>query len=355
MLNQVVCACIALLLAGNLGAAQTGAETRAFNGGQPRGETGVEEPAAQDEPDMPAANPRTKAAGRSRFVLEEGSAGGGAADDPEGALVPALLSVAAVKQQVAGCQIGVKLKNRLPHKIGDFSLQFTAYLNDPNYVEPVPLETLTRSFYEVRPTDTQYLELFYMDARCAEFSFIGVNDTGRCSVGETNRFTTQKGGCERYLELATVNPIALHKGDRRPAKAGGAPPVAKPEIVASPIGRREVDQLVNRFVEAYELGNLERFLSLFDERVKTDEGEGLEPLRVQYGALFKSTSRRSLVAEDLVWKVVTPDQVQIQFRVKGDLGPNNLFGVERYLGSLDLAGTLRDGRLVITEYYQRKF
>lgn len=98
--------------------------------------------------------------------------------------------------------------------------QFTAYLNDPNYVEPVPLETLTRSFYEVRPTDTQYLELFYMDARCAEFSFIGVNDTGRCSVGETNRFTTQKGGCERYLELATVNPIALHKGDRRPAKAG---------------------------------------------------------------------------------------------------------------------------------------
>lgn len=116
-----------------------------------------------------------------------------------------------------------------------------------------------------------------------------------------------------------------------------------------------MDQLVNRFVEAYELGNLERFLSLFDERVKDRRGRRFGTLAGAVRGFVQVHQPAQSGGRGFGRKVVTPDQVQIQFRVKGDLGPNNLFGVERYLGSLDLAGTLRDGRLVITEYYQRKF
>lgn len=119
---------------------------------------------------------------------------------------------------------------------------------------------------------------------------------------------------QRIAETAPAPTIAENKPvvvAVAAAQQSPAPPVSLPVQVAPtaslspPPARRSVSlddlaKLVAQFSSEYEKGDLERFLSLFDEGARV-EGGGKDRIRSDYADLFRTTQARQLVIWDMKW------------------------------------------------------
>ena len=94
-----------------------------------------------------------------------------------------------------GCRYGLTLSNNMTVPIADLPLRFTAFNNND-----VRLQSVTRSFFDVRPTAQQFAQIdFQFD--CHIIERIAVSDPGRCVVGELTRRSGAPAACLNLIDI----------------------------------------------------------------------------------------------------------------------------------------------------------
>ena len=119
----------------------------------------------------------------------------------------AVLRVSHVDEmETEACRIGIILQNDLPYKIKNLAFRFFAYKN-----ESLPYDSVTRSFFEIKSTDYQYQKIFFRGINCRDIHHIRVEDPGRCSMGELDRFSAHPGDCFEHIRLEPSDLINISK------------------------------------------------------------------------------------------------------------------------------------------------
>lgn len=65
----------------------------------------------------------------------------------------------------------------------------------------------------------------------------------------------------------------------------------------------ELTSLIHRFVFVYQAGDLQQFLSLFDDNIRTNDRTSKTGLREDYEDLFRNTSMRQMTLDDITWDI----------------------------------------------------
>lgn len=273
---------------------------------------------------------------------------------PEEVFVPALLSVELKKQHAYACQYWIKLNNRLPHKIRNLPLRFSAYIKSPDYPDPIVYESVTRSFFEMRPTEEQYLDLFYINVGCDDILSIRVADTGQCTVGESSRFTTQTGDCGRYIVVQESPLVKMVKATATGEEPPPAPtPEAKTAQIDTEIKQEHIERLISHFILTFGKGDLEGLMGMFDQSAP-HAGLDVEAIRKHYADLFKTTHSRTMGVQHLSWRPLSIRTAQITFHTWGNWEQAGFPTSTGYLEAVDMRVELRGQDLVVTRFMARR-
>ena len=98
-------------------------------------------------------------------------------------------------------------------------------------------------------------------------------------------------------------PSTSGETQSRPVEAPVVVAQARPTIASNRLTQSELNALVKKFVFVYQAGDIESFLSLFDDSIRTNDRSSKAGLREDYEALFKSTTLRQMVVGDVAWDV----------------------------------------------------
>jgi len=102
------------------------------------------------------------------------------------------------------CKFGLTLTNNLPYKITNISFRFGARLRGD-----VLYRQVTRNFFEIDPTNSQYREITFPEITCDKIASIEVTDPGRCTMGTLTRFSSPSGDCIRHVYIAETPYVRL--------------------------------------------------------------------------------------------------------------------------------------------------
>jgi len=265
--------------------------------------------------------------------------------------IPALLTLERRVQFSTACQYWVKLENRLPFKIRNMALRFTTYLKNDSYDRPVVFDSEVRSFSELRPTDSQYRNIFYEHVDCADLNFIKVEDAGRCSMGALTKFSAQSGECAKYVEVQPSDLICIYLDDGSYDAEGGEP-MAGGRSKRNPCGivsQYDVDQLLMKMIQAYDSGDLEGFAALFSSQVQSNEERGLESLKSAFPDLFQPVEGSRLKLGNVSWKSKSGGSAAIwlSFRLSG--GGEQQQAAEKTF-RVAMRASMNRGQLLITHF-----
>jgi hypothetical protein len=114
----------------------------------------------------------------------------------------------------------------------------------------------------------------------------------------------------------------------------------------------ELHRVVGQFIGSYNRGDLEGFMALIDENIRTDEPGGKEGLREAYRRLFGNSVSREMLLKNLHWQRNGAQAVGLSdYRVfvsrPGDEAPRV------YTGSIRLEVEKLEGRSLICGFYNR--
>lgn len=114
----------------------------------------------------------------------------------------------------------------------------------------------------------------------------------------------------------------------------------------------ELHRVVGQFIGSYNRGDLEGFMALIDENIRTDEPGGKEGLRDAYGRLFGNSVSREMLLKNLHWQrnggqAVGLSDYRVTVSRPGDEAPRV------YTGSLRLEVEKLEGRSLICGFYNR--
>jgi len=263
--------------------------------------------------------------------------------------IPALLTIERRRQYPTACQYWVKLENRLPFKIRNMALRFTTYLQNDSYDRPVIFDSEVRSFSELRPTDTQYRNIFYEQVDCADLNYIKVEDAGRCSMGALTKFSAQKGDCARFVEVQPSELICIFLDDGTFGNESGGGSERNP---CSVVAQQDVDRLLTRLIQYYDERNTAKFSALFSPQVVSNESQGLEGLRRAFPSLFHPAEGSSLKLGNVSWKPRGGGAagIWLSFRVAGRAGGEPIHKTFR----VAMRAHLHKGQLVISHFLHEK-
>lgn len=73
-------------------------------------------------------------------------------------------------------------------------------------------------------------------------------------------------------------------------------------IFANGFTIKDVNRVLVEFESSFERGDLDKFLTLFDTKVRTEDGKNREELSKDYAELFVNTDRRRIKFKNAVWK-----------------------------------------------------
>ncbi len=115
------------------------------------------------------------------------------------------------------------------------------------------------------------------------------------------------------------------------------------------IGRQALDRFISRLIAAYELGDIDLFMSLFAEDAKTNNFTGREAIRRDYEILFDATVYRSFELKNLNWQITASGA-----RGQGDflvtVIRNDEGDTESFSGVLNIDVRKRGDRLEIVSF-----
>ena len=118
----------------------------------------------------------------------------------------------------------------------------------------------------------------------------------------------------------------------------------------SSIRQAELATLVKKFVFVYQAGDINQFLSLFADDVRTNDQTSKAGLREDYEQLFRTTDMRQMILGNVTWELDNNHahgwgNFEVKVRKKG--APET----KTYNGSLTLNVEKRNGRLLIKKLY----
>ena len=91
-----------------------------------------------------------------------------------------------------GCRFGLRLTNNLNEPIRSLVLRFMAYKPGP-----VAYDEVTRGFFNIKPTDSQYHTIVFRGLTCDQIQQVEVDAAEKCRVGDD--YTSYWYGAERCL------------------------------------------------------------------------------------------------------------------------------------------------------------
>lgn len=102
------------------------------------------------------------------------------------------------------CRYGMTLTNNLTYKITNISFRFDAFINGGVFYQHV-----TRNFWQLDPTNSQYREVIFTGIECNQIDYIEIHDPGRCAMGNLTRFSSEPGDCIRHVDIAPTSLVRL--------------------------------------------------------------------------------------------------------------------------------------------------
>lgn len=112
----------------------------------------------------------------------------------------------------------------------------------------------------------------------------------------------------------------------------------------------ELSNLLSRFTAVYEAGDLQQFLSLFSDKIHTNDRSDKAGLRQDYADLFRTTVMRQITIGDIVWDINGPQaQGAANFEVRVRKANDGKLHV--YRGSISFQVEKNNGRLEIMRMY----
>jgi CheY-like chemotaxis protein len=129
-----------------------------------------------------------------------------------------------------------------------------------------------------------------------------------------------------------------------------APVTIAPAIPIGHVSQAELAALIKRFIFVYEAGDINQFLTLFDQNVRTNDRSTKEGLREDYEGLFNTTDLRQMTLGNVAWELRDNKadgwgNFEVKVRKKGE------GQIKAFTGSLTFHVVKNDGRLVIKQLY----
>ncbi len=112
------------------------------------------------------------------------------------------------------------------------------------------------------------------------------------------------------------------------------------------ISEAALDVLITTFIDTYEKGDLNGFLSLFSESAKTNNRKSKKEIRADYEALFSTTKSRLMRIRGIRWKR-TPESAVGDADFRLTIFRANSSRPKTFEGSLTFQVKLLDGKLLI--------
>jgi hypothetical protein len=165
---------------------------------------------------------------------------------------------------------------------------------------------------------------------------------------------------------ATVAAAAVDQAAASPADqpeqvaAAAAPRAMDPAPAAAPkpspnrISEAELTTLLRKFAFTYEAGDIETFVSLFDNDVRTNDRASKAGLREDYESLFRNSINRQMLLGNVSWEISDKQangwgNFEVRIKRAGDED------VKTYKGSLTFYVEKIDGRLRIKRLYHGQY
>lgn len=149
-------------------------------------------------------------------------------------------------------------------------------------------------------------------------------------------------------------PVAVESATVRVALAAPANSMAQSssaEVNRQPTND-ELHQIVTQFIGSYNQGDLEAFMSLLDENVRTDEPGGWVGIHQAYERLFNRSLSREMVLRNLQWQrsgeaVIGRPNYRVTISRPGDKASH------LYTGVLKIEVAMLGGRPMITGFFNK--
>jgi len=116
------------------------------------------------------------------------------------------------------------------------------------------------------------------------------------------------------------------------------------------IRRQDVDRLMARFIQAYELGDLGRFTALFSNNAVSNDGIGRDVIRSSYRRFFTDTERRSLQVFNLAWSGDQGGRASLVFTVDIAVDRGLFSPTSHFSGEVNMRLVQQGNQLLISEF-----
>jgi hypothetical protein len=166
------------------------------------------------------------------------------------------------------------------------------------------------------------------------------------AVADDNATDLAAGSAQQALTAEKVPAAAVSA-----ASAGSLLPAAVAIEQPEPT-EDELYRVVAQFIGSYNQGDLESFMTLIDDNIRTDEPGGKEGLRQAYGRLFSNSAAREMLLKNLHWQrdgklAVGLTDYHVTVSRPGETTS------KFYTGSLRIEVAKLDGRPLISGFYNR--
>lgn len=160
-------------------------------------------------------------------------------------------------------------------------------------------------------------------------------------------------------EPAAASPQAQPEEAEQAAVAVAARPAdpaspTAPKASPNRITQAELTTLLRKFAFTYEAGDIEQFISLFDDDVRTNDRASKAGLREDYESLFKNSINRQMLLGNVAWEINDKQangfgNFEVRIKRAGDEE------VKTFKGSLTFYVEKVDGRLRIKRMYHGQY
>jgi len=129
--------------------------------------------------------------------------------------------------------------------------------------------------------------------------------SGTPSTIEASQTSSPDAAAQTEVEVATEPPtpasVPAAQAEVKPAIRSVA--TVLPKTVSNIVTQGELNILLRKFVFMYEAGDVEQFVSLFFDNVRTNDRSNKAGLREDYEELFRTTNVRQMILGSVVWEV----------------------------------------------------
>ena len=120
----------------------------------------------------------------------------------------AILVLERVSPRGSGCQLTVRLDNKLPYEIRSLVPYYSAYRANGVIYDTV---SGAQGFSSIKPGDKQSREIEFAGIPCTEINRVQVVRGGRCQMGDLDRFSATQEQCLARVRVVASDLVRFDK------------------------------------------------------------------------------------------------------------------------------------------------